>query len=315
MTGTYGAEPRSVARVRAGLWLGAAIAPSVVVLAVIYAAGVGAAAKAQRETGQAPVVQDVSESLWNWSTLTAGGVARVLALGPSALLAAMPGSLLLLLLWRRPASGATDTGAMVALRAPHMARAVAWTCLSSLAVLTVLGVGNPRYAMPSVCFVPMLAGHAWSNFAAQVGRTGVAWQRLKWGTWAVVGMLLAGAGVWIVALEPRERARSGREAGLSMAGALPDGAMVWADGMVEARPEVLWYAQQEAARQGRTVTPAWIPHMAKVLAVPRHGYVLMRTDGQDPEEAAYRAAGLMDRFAKVWEGGVHKYSCALYRKD
>jgi hypothetical protein len=127
--------------------------------------------------------------------------------------------------------------------------------------------------------------------------------------------LLAGAIVWVAVLEPREREKSGRAAGEEMGAMLPDGAMVWADHMVEARPEVLWYAQRVAARSGKHIDPQWWPNLARMLSLPRKGYLLLRTDQESGEEAAYRGAGFMDRLTKVWEGRVHKFGCALYRMD
>ena len=359
--GTDGAELRSVARVRAGLWLGMAMVLPAVVLGSLYIAVLGAAARVQRETGQAPVVQDVTDFLWSGSALTAGRVMRVLAVGPTALVAALPGSLGLLLVWggkgqrtgtgetpvlpeqkrQRVGTGGTpalpgqkrqrtDTGETPVLPGQGMARAVAWTCLLSLAVLTVLGVSNPRYAMPSVSFVPVVVGYAWGRRhgpaeepltrGTGTGSTGLTQSRQTRGTIQTGGAivtagLLIAAGVWIGVLEPRERARSGREAGVAIGAVLPDGAMVWADHMVEARPEVLWYARQEAARLGKRIRPEWIPNLSRMLSLPRSGYLLLRTDPESGEVAAYRSAGFMDRLTKVWEGRVHKFGCALYRMD
>ncbi len=242
-----------------------------------------------------------------------------MALMPAAALAAaLPGSLAILLAWKGPrgSPGAGEVG-------PREARALAWTCLLSLGILAALGVHNVRYAMPSMSFVPVLVGHAWRRAMGVPGprwREGelVALQRgLRVRGQLSVAGLMVGAAVWIGVLEPRERARSGREAGVSLGAALPDGAMVWADQMIEARPEVLWYARREAGRRGCTVSPAWIVGMARAgsEALPRRGYLLLRADPQENEEEAYRRAGLMDRLTKVWEGRIHKFSCVLYRKD
>ncbi len=306
-TGTDRSEQRSVARVRAGLWLAVAVLPAAAVLCALYVRVMGETARVKQETGLGPVVQDVTEFLWSWSGLTAVRVARVLALGPVGLRAGWPGSLGLALVWGKRVDAERSVGERSGLQEGRIARAVAGACLLSLVALTIAGVGNPRYAMPSVCFLPVLAGYAWTT----LGRTSL----VRWTGIGLVGALLISAAVWIGVLEPRERARSGRDAGVSLGAALPDGAMVWADGMVEARPEVLWYAQREAARSGRKVQPVWITRMAELLVLPRHGYLLMRTDSLMDEARAYREAGFMDRLTPVWEGRVHKYSCTLYRKE
>ena len=124
-----------------------------------------------------------------------------------------------------------------------------------------------------------------------------------------------GAIVWVTVLEPRQRGRSGLASGEALGQVLPAGAMVWADGVVEARPEVFWYAQREALRQGRDLRVVWIPNLAALKALPREGYLLLRTDELGNEAEVFRDAGLMDRLHPVWEGWVHKYTYTLYRKE
>jgi 4-amino-4-deoxy-L-arabinose transferase-like glycosyltransferase len=302
MVGLGAGEPKPVARIRAGLWLMAGVVPAGIVIAALYALVMGAAANVQRETAQAPVTQEVTEFLWSWSGLSVARITRVLAMAPSALLAAAPGSLAMALVVKRPRIVTVESGT-----SERLAGAVVLTSLLSLLLLTVLGVGNPRYAMPSLSFVPVLAGYAWTRFE------GTRWRGVAG---AIVGAaLLVGAVAWMGIIEPRERARSGRESGESLGAVLPDGAMIWADGVVEARPEVLWYAQRGAARGNRNVQMRWIPNLAPLLLIPRHGYLLLRTDSLGNEAGIYAKAGFMDRLHPVWDGGTHKYTYTLYRKD
>lgn len=55
-----------------------------------------------------------------------------------------------------------------------------------------------------------------------------------------VRMLSIGAASWIAHFEASGGKDSGREPGLALADAIPPGAIVWSEGMVEARPETLW---------------------------------------------------------------------------
>lgn len=286
-------EPKAIARLRVALWLGLAYLIATVLAGAAFLKLIEAAETWQRETARTPVVQNVSEFLWGGeAAVTAAHILKVLSMPIVALASALPVSLALAPSLRR--SGAAGS---------LMARGVAWACVGSLVVLTAAGVHNPRYAMPSLAFLPVLV-----PFAV------LAWPRVGGLMRPALVVLLVGAGVWIGVLEPRQRAKSGREAGVAMARELPDGAMVWADEMIEARPETLWYAKQAAAGAGRRIEPVWVVGMTMLPSLPRQGFLLVRSDELKSELAMYEKAGLMDRLNLKWEGRVHKYSCRLYEK-
>jgi len=227
----------------------------------------------------------------------------------------LPASLALLFPWGKDARAEASHGPE-ATSAYRFARSLAWTCVLSLIVLTVLGVHNPRYALPSLAFVPVLAGYVWRGVEGGFTplRARIARGMLLGRGWVWPVILLAVATAYVGWLEPRQRATSGREAGRSLGEVLPDSAMVWSDHMIEARPEVLWYARLAAKERGQTIRPVWVPGMAGMLSLPRSGtYLLLRTDAESGEESAYSSAGFMDRLEKVWTGRVHKFECALYR--
>lgn len=271
--------------------------------------------RAVTASGQHPITQGVSEFLWSGRPMTPTAIGQVVAMAPVALATLLPVSLALLFPWGPDARREAARDAEAA-SAHRWARALAWTCLLSLALLTALGVHNPRYAIPSLCFIPVLA--AYVSWGARGGfmplRARIARALLLGRGWAWPAVLAVGAAVYIGWFEPRQRATSGLEAGRSLGRVIPDGAMVWSDHMIEARPELLWYAQQAAANTGKTIRPVWVPGMAAMLSLPRPGvYLLLRTDAQSGEESAYQSAGFMDRLEKVWTGRVHKFECALYR--
>lgn len=275
----------------------------------------GAIARALEASGEHAITQGVSEFLWTGQPMTPAAIGRVAAMAPVALAAMFPASLALLLPWgpdaRTEATRDADSAS-----ATRYARALAWTCIVSLIALTLLGVHNPRYAMPSLGFIPVLAAYAWRGSLGGFVPLRMRFARacLLGRTWAWPIILLCAAAACIGWIEPRRRTTSGLEAGRALGAALPDGAMVWADHMIEARPEVLWYARQAAAAQGKSIRPAWVPGMAGMLSLPRSGtFLLLRTDAASGEEIAYKNAGFMDRLERVWTGRVHKFECALYR--
>jgi hypothetical protein len=138
-----------------------------------------------------------------------------------------------------------------------------------------------------------------------------AFLRYPW-VWPV--LLLIGAAVFITVAELRQRAKSGRDAGVKLADALPDGSQVWADRLVEARPEILLYARRAATAQRRHVSFVWVPRMSEGLFLPRPpNYLALRTDAEADEAGRYRKAGFMDRLHPVTSGTVHKFDFTLYQ--
>lgn len=292
--------------VRRSPWLGASV---LMAGGVLGAAGV-LVWRAAAATGQEPVVQGVSEFLWTGRALTAGGIAAVLLMAPTALLSALPATLGLLLPWGPDARREVADGLMPG-PARAAARALGLACLLSLLLLTALGVANPRYASPSLSFVPVLAAYGLRGLAGgfePVRREIARWLWLgRPAVWAA--LLLIAAVVYIGIIEPRKRASSGRDAGLEMAGLLPAGAVVWADHMVEARPETLLYAARASGARA-----VWVPGMARMGALPRHGFLVLRADEASGEAQAYSVAGLLERMPERGRWRVHKFECVLVEK-
>jgi 4-amino-4-deoxy-L-arabinose transferase-like glycosyltransferase len=297
---------RRSARVLAnpGLWL-ALLLPAAAFL--LYVLRVRAALAASGET---PVLQGPSEFLWGAHELTATGILKVISMPAAALLSALPASLALLWVWG-PRARAEALRGSVAPGAHIMARAVGSASLLSLVLLALGGVDNPRYALPSLGFLPVLAGYLALGHEGgfDAGRLR-ALRALQPRLWPV--LLAAVAGLYILKVEPRSRASSGREAGQRLAEYLTPGAEVWADHLVEARPEVLWYAR-EAARSGGGLAVRWVPGMASGAKLPGPGgYVAVRTDAASGEKTALERAGLLGRLTPVEGGSVHKYTFVVY---
>jgi 4-amino-4-deoxy-L-arabinose transferase-like glycosyltransferase len=277
---------------RPALWLALAIPAA---LFALYAFRVRAALELSHET---PILQGPSDFLWSADTLSLSRIGKVAAMPFAALFAALPAALFLI-----PSKRAQQ--------APPHAAALALTCLLSLGALTVLGVSNPRYALPALGFLPILAAYA----------TLVRPRFFAPRTLAIaVAVLAAGAAFYVLSFEPRSRATSGREPGETLALSLPQGAEVWADGLIEARPEVLLYAARAKSRDLRIVNPEeclrvrWVPGLAQSGKLPPPGtYVVLRTDQMGDETATPREKGLTTRLNVVASGAVHKYTYTLYQ--
>lgn len=246
------------------------------------------------------VTQGAGEFLWrSW-----GGV---LVLVPATLASLLPASLALVFPWGRKAkeeAGASEYAARQVLTA----RALAWSVVSALVVMAAGGVDNPRYALPVCALVTPLTGYvargAWGGlFGAR--RASIARAMMLGRPWAWIAALLAGALVRALVVEPRA-STSGREAGIALAAHLPDGAEVWGDELIEARPEVLWYARREAASQGRTVRVRWVKGLGSAAVPTPPGVLLaLRSDGLVDE-----CSGWVD-VEEIARGAVYKYRYVL----
>jgi 4-amino-4-deoxy-L-arabinose transferase-like glycosyltransferase len=266
--------------------------------------------------GERAILQSPGEFLWTPSKLTLAGVGAVLAMPLAAWASALPSSLALLFPWGSDAR-AEAAGDPVP-RPWLLTRTVAWTILLSLGLAAALGVDNPRYAMPGLPLAPMLVPYVLRGLAgAYASRRRVIARVVGLGhpaAWVVA--LAAGAAFHVLWFEPRLRRTSGREAGIALAASFPDGAEVWANDLIEARPEVLLYAARHAAAEGRRVRVRWVPSLAAESPLPpRGGFVVLRTDAGSGERTAYAVAGRLAGLEPVAFGRVHKYAFTLYRAN
>jgi len=226
------------------------------------------------------VLQDPREFLWNLSRF--GGI---LTLPLVALLSALPLSLVvpmaLVPRWR-------DT-LWQGLPAP--CRAIVWTVLLSLAIFTLVGVSNPRYAMPTMGFLGPVAAAAMLAFVSTSRDTFIARQNVSLGLRAMVAAAIA-----IHAVQTWQRIdNSGKAAGQSLAAALlaatpGDNITLWADGVIETRAEVPHYLAAEAHTSGRRVDVRWWPILTRQPPARAGDFYLLRHDAEMDEVAALSSA-------------------------
>jgi 4-amino-4-deoxy-L-arabinose transferase-like glycosyltransferase len=253
------------------------------------------------------VTQDFSEFTWSVSRLT--GTALLL---PASFVAAVPTSaaiVVLLFHWREPRERRDPHFPLAALLA------LAWAI--SILVLMLTGSSNPRYAMPAgVLLAPLTA---FAIRACWLARSTSLLARL-----AILGhplvpyaILLVAAAFWIRFDIRRPRHQEGREAGAAIAASLPDGAVVWANDLVEARPDALIYARAAARRNGRSLLPRWKKDAIRAAELPpapvdRPLFLLLRNDSESAEASRYRPLIQKHDLVPVASGEIAKYQWTIF---
>lgn len=253
------------------------------------------------------VAQSPGEFLWDRRKLLS-----IAALAPASLATALPTSLAALFAWRGSAPEQEPRHAL-------MARALAVACLGALAIYTLSGVANPRYAMPAVLLLAPLVAHLARLRTELDGRANrLADVLLLRRPWAWPTILLIAAAVFAVVSERRRAEESGKVAGFRLAERLEDGAIVSGDHIVEARPEVFLYARLAGELTGKRIEPRWLPAGADPAPLPPPGgFIVLRSDTGSDELARYRDAEVLRTLTLVGKGTVGRgpvYEFVIYRR-
>ncbi len=252
--------------------------------------------------GELPIVQGPGEFLWDRTK-----VLNIAGLVPIALATGMPVSLAILAVrWRR-AITASDAAAL----------GLAATCVGSIVIAMAAGVANPRYVIPSLMLPAPLVAFALSGAEP--------FRRVARG--ACVALLLGLVAGGIIYGELSERARmgtgdraSGRDAGQALAEALVAQGItgpieIHADGLIEARPEILLAAQRHAAAKGLSLIPRWTP--ATLRPLPGGTLVALRRDPEGDEIARLVKEGHLavgaELPATLFDGKVGRYRFEVFR--
>lgn len=229
----------------------------------------------------------------------------------------------------------------------RIARALAVAWIIAVGLYMLFGVRNPRYTLPAAVLLPPLAGAYVAGASLVRGvsmrwllpkRTRIARALLLGGPRVMLVVLLAAAGVYITTVEANRRATSATPTGEQIArtiaewqadqpGTRGDAPLILvADGVVEARPELLLAVEREARRQGVDLRVRWLPGLAggpsadlRLLAEDGLVLVLVRTDAQSGEAELAASAkrspesGIWTEIPGVWT--FHKYRAGLYLVD
>lgn len=295
----------------APLWTALALAAAALG-AVAYAIGARLHA-----SGQTPVLQDTSDFLPSFARLPA-----ILRLLPAALLEGLPATgAAALALWPGTIEESKRLGPAV--EAPSdtglIARCLALTFLLSTAIFMASGVSNPRYVLPALVPLAPLAGYAW------LGRCGLfpgwrkrlaAWMFLgRLWVWPSIGLVLCG---WYIVgfMEPQREKVGGRAAGEALAAALPPHAELFADWLVEARPDVLLYARESARARGQDLSVRWVDFDTFAPRADGAELVAVRTDSLGNEAARPPVRSLLDSgWRVIYSGRVYKYSFDVWERS
>ncbi|MCC6320428.1 MAG: glycosyltransferase family 39 protein [Phycisphaerales bacterium] len=261
--------------------------------------------------------QGAEAFMWTGGRSTIG---KVLFLAPMALASALPASLAMMFPWgadarREAASSPSNTTR----RAYAAARSLAWCWVVAIGVMVICGVQNARYAMPAAFVFPMLCGYVlrggWGVWAGFDQKRRTLARRLTFrgpASWPVVLCFASVLGGRFVAM--RNDPDDSTEAARTVAAALPQGGTLWADDLVEARPDVLLYAQRRAAEVGEHLRPLWKKSAMLAGTLPGPGeFIVVRTDDKSTERRRYGAAVADGKLVLVNEGRVGKFRFEVYR--
>lgn len=287
-------------------------------LGVLVFVGVWLAIEARvRGSGLAPVRQSPSAFLFEPDKLL-----DLAAFGPLVFLGAMPLALAGLFPWGPDARAEAEQGGRDAARRLHMARVLTLAAVGGAGLMLLSGVSNPRYAQPVIATLGPLAG--WAVVSMVAGGSFGAHRRrigrfMTLGEPRVLGVvLLAGALVFAFEVQAKKRATGGEAAGREAAAAMiaelrraaADGPVVLAaNGVIEARPEILLAFREEAARLGVPIEVRWIPSLSQitqinslpVTEVSDVRFVVLRDDSGGNELGAF------SQWVPLHRGAAHKF--------
>ncbi|MCX5688583.1 MAG: hypothetical protein NTV94_02105 [Planctomycetota bacterium] len=285
---------------------------SLLIPAAIFGGYLVAAKMEFARLGEAAITEPPSHFLWNPSKLGA-----IVMLPIAAVASAFPQGLALLWVMRKSPRLSVGT--------PY-AGAVVGACVGALAIYTVAGVANPRYAMPALTLLPLCCGVVAWQMQQEPRVMGRARRWWGWvgGVSAVVLLVVAvGQAAW---LEYRREFRTGgRTPAQELAAHVPDGAQVYAFEMIDQRPELLEYVKRAVEARGGRVHVRWQPYPAVFgregppVLPPVGGFVLLRKDAMPrdqypPEWSEYVKHGLDARLGvPLYEGKVHNFMFAIYQ--
>lgn len=245
--------------------------------------------------GQPAVSEDFSKFLWDGSRVWAW-----LAFPLMVFFSALPGSLAWLFPWGPDARAEVRDDASDR-AARELARALGIAFVAATAVYMVFGVSNDRYAMPALVVIAPMAGYvargACSFFVPT--RRRIAKVFVLGSPVVLAAVMLIAAGVFVFRIDPHDARSSARPAGPLLAAVLPDGAEVWADGFVGAKPELLWYAMRDAKVAGKSIRPLWKHREIAGQEMPASGTFLLLNA---TELERYEQRGLGASLERVSDG-------------
>jgi 4-amino-4-deoxy-L-arabinose transferase-like glycosyltransferase len=250
------------------------------------------------------VRQGVSSFLWLEGPL-ASKLSGVIGLAPVSAASAMPLALGLLILIPRASEERSWPIAPAA-------RVLALAWLVTIAILMLTGVSNARYAMPAALLLAPPAGIVVARLIHL--RPSPRSRRLAAIASASIAAILLALATTLALFRPRGDSFAGRDAARTLAEALPASATIWADDAIEARPDVLWYMQQDAHALGKMARVQWAkPALAARGPIAPGVWAVLRSDPESGECTLSAAPVRTDRIAA--RAQVRDYRFILLRPE
>lgn len=275
----------------------------------------------------ADAVRETGQFAMKWISNPGGWITLI----PLAFAAALPMSIALLIPIGKDARAEQESADPAWSRCVLAGRACAFALFASCLLYAAAGLDNARYLMPATVFLAPIVGYIIRGLAgggtgpfARAGfmdhRREILKRLIFRGPAAWAGVLL---GVAIMlntgsSILPRTTSRATGEA---LAAALPPGATVWADDLIEARPDILLYARQSAAASGRTLRFIWAKPRMHRAELPTGGddtapaFIILRTDDASGEGVRYLPALESRQLRLVHQDTLGKYAFALFRVE
>jgi hypothetical protein len=150
--------------------------------------------------------------------------------------------------------------------------------------------------------LPPLAGYAAAAWRAGLSddRHRLA-RRLCLGSPLVLGLvLLAALAVKLAVYEPRSAARSARPVGIAIGQMVTHDASMWSADVLNAKPELFYYARREAAVRGIALRPLWVTRRIAGGELPSPGTYMVLSH----EELARYNVNAGRQLVKLDEGTV-----------
>ncbi len=280
--------------------------------------------RAAREAGAAVEAQGVGDFVLRADV-------GELAVFPLVLfVAALPVSLGLLFPWGADARAEAEAVGEEGLRRYALGRVLAFGWLAAVGLYVVMLLGNPRYGLPAQVLLAPVAGYVFwllgggvmtgsRRVVARVMLLGVGLGRWGWvSAWPVV---FAGVFVWwVTVFEAGRGEESGRLAGerlgTAIAGGSEEGGVVevWSSFVINARPEVLLYAERAAREEGVELDVRWARDALAAGEVPGvGGVVVLRGEPGEAELVERFGAGAALRLERVHSDAFYRFAFSAYR--
>lgn len=269
--------------------------------------------------------EDVAGFLWSLDKLAGVALLPILAF-----VSALPATFALLFPFGPDARKEAQKSDRVAAQT-RLARALALSWLGAVGVSMLLGMDNPRYLLPAHALAAACTGYVFAGAFVdrwmQTKRVTIARVMTLGTPMVLAACLLIAVGVMHTmrfAWKPTPPAEDPRALGARIAqlanpqDRFPSLSDIWADGLVEARPDVLWYATDSFILAHRRHLVWKKDAVQRGELPPARGFLVLRLPTtREPSDAPaeidlYKEHIDAGRLREVFRGQVHIYPFKVF---